>query len=145
MPHAAIASHKMRSTIVPWLAWMYVALVVIASIWGLRDDLRSGRQRFWLPIDLLTTCAWLFLIAGYYNPALTTALGRWLVIFFGVTLLLTGLSVQQEIAEMDRNPDPELSARQNFIGDIVGIVLGAGFLAPAVVFGALVARRALSG
>jgi 4-amino-4-deoxy-L-arabinose transferase-like glycosyltransferase len=128
---------------VPWLAWVYVALVVIASIWGFYEDVHSRRARYWLPIDLLTTSAWLFFIAAYYNPSITTPLGRWTVVLFAAALVLTGLSAQQQIAEIDRSPDPELSPTQNFIGDLGGIVLGVGFFAPALVFGALVTRRAL--
>lgn len=126
----------------PWLAWLYIALVVIAALWGLYDDLHAERPRYWLAIDLFTTSAWLAFITTYYYPSFAELLGRGTVGLFGVTLLLTGLSVQQEIAELDRNPDPELSPRQNFIGDMAGIIVGAGFLAPAVVFGALVATRA---
>ena len=128
----------------PWLVWFYIALVVIAAIWGAYDDRQSRRPRYWLAIDFLTTTAWLFFIAAYYHPSLATPLGRSLAPVFATTLLLTGLSVQQEIGDIDRNPDPELSPRQNFIGDMLGIGLGVAFLAPAVVFGALVVRRTWS-
>ena len=128
----------------PWPVWIYVVLVVLAGAWALYDEAQSRRPRYWLAIDLLTTLLWLFFIAAYYRAGLTSSLGRLPVLLFGATLLLTGLSVHREIDELDRNPDPDLSARMNYFAHMTGILLAVAFLTPAVIFGALVARRAWS-
>ena len=119
--------------------WASAYLIVIAGIsgWAVVDDLREGQPRWRSALDLMAIAALSWLFVAHFVPSAGAALGRGAAPLFVAAFLWTGIAAHREIQEDD--PDPELSARANFVAEHLGIAVGVLIFAPLIAFAGLAA------
>ena len=124
----------------PWWASVYLAFLLVLTIWSISVDRKANVAAWRIGLDAVSMAVWAWFVVAYFRPALAETVGRWTLAAFVAALVWTGIGVHRDIADM--RPDPDLTCRENFAAELVGVGLGAIALAPAVTLALLVMRRA---
>ena len=123
----------------PWWAGLYATLFVAGAAWSTVEEMKKGRRLWWVIVDAVVSLVWVGFIVAFYAPTLSAALGRGALALLVGAFLWTALTAHHEIASLET--DPALSERVNWAGDMAAIAVGVLFVAPAIGYGLMVARR----
>ena len=134
----------------PWFIVAYLLLIVALGVCSFYDDRKAKLSIAYLTVDAVVTAVWMYFVVAYFYPPIADPVGRALPLLLVLSVVWTAADVRRElkglIAQRPASYDPELSPRVNLLVDRAvegaGLVVGMAVLAPALVYGILVIRRA---
>lgn len=125
----------------PWWAYLYLALLLLATIGGISDDMRRPYKEFFISCELVSAVFVVFFMTAYFHASVAAMLGASIFVMFALGMVYEFISAHRTLSEHDRNPDPELTPREAVVLKNLGLILGNLFIVPGYVFGLMAGLR----